>query len=380
MTPPFPDSDCYHGGEFYSAIGEDFLHLERSRRIINADVLDAWFDPAPAVITALQEYLPWIIKTSPPTQATGMRDAIAAARGIPPGAILPGGGSSDLIFLALGRFLTSASRVLILDPMYGEYAHVLERVIGCQVERLPLSRADGYRVNPQALIARLAAGFDAVLLVNPNSPTGAFMPSVQLADILAQAPPQTLIWVDETYLNYADETDSLELAASRSERMFVCTSLSKAYALSGARCAYLVGPEDRLRELRRWTPPWAVSHAAQIAACAALSAPSYYRACWTKTATLRTHLAEGLQNLGLDPVPGTANFILCHLSTTDPTAAELIAACRDRNLYLRDVANMGQTWQGQVFRIAVKDRQTNANMVSLIAEALDTLRQRPGIS
>jgi hypothetical protein len=36
---------------------------------------------------------------------------------------------------------------LILDPSYGEYAHVLERVIGCKVDWPTLSRTDGYEVN-----------------------------------------------------------------------------------------------------------------------------------------------------------------------------------------------------------------------------------------
>ena len=56
--------------------------------------------------------------------------------------------------------------MLVLDPMYGEYAHVLERVIGCRVDRLPLARATGYAVDPTALGAALARGYDWVVLVN----------------------------------------------------------------------------------------------------------------------------------------------------------------------------------------------------------------------
>jgi len=36
---------CFHGGAFFEAIGAEFDHLERRHRIINADVLDAWFPP-----------------------------------------------------------------------------------------------------------------------------------------------------------------------------------------------------------------------------------------------------------------------------------------------------------------------------------------------
>src|SRR5262249_43456948 len=140
--------------------------------VINADVLDAWFDPSPKVLDALRDHLPWLLRTSPPTGCEGMIRAIARARGVASRSILPGAGSSGLIFLALRQWLTATSRVLILDPMYGEYAHVLERVVGCKVDRLQLERQEGYALAPAQLRKAIARGYDWVILVNPNSPTG----------------------------------------------------------------------------------------------------------------------------------------------------------------------------------------------------------------
>ncbi len=139
---------CFHGGAFFSAVGEEFDSLERRQHIINADVLDAWFPPAPKVLACLEAHLPWLLRTSPPTQSEGLTRAIACARGVQTDCILPGAGSSDLIFLALRHWLKPESRVLILDPTYGEYPHVLECVIGCQAERLTLCRSEGYRLDP----------------------------------------------------------------------------------------------------------------------------------------------------------------------------------------------------------------------------------------
>src|SRR5207249_10062578 len=108
---------------------DEFDALDRKDQIINADVLDAWFDPAPSVIERLSSHLTFSIKTSPPTGCEGMRRAIARSRHVPGGSILPGAGSSDLIFAGLRHWTSAGSRVLILDPMYGEYAHVLENGI-----------------------------------------------------------------------------------------------------------------------------------------------------------------------------------------------------------------------------------------------------------
>src|ERR1700704_5958001 len=95
----------------------------------------------------------------------GLVETIASVRGVAPGNILPGSGSSDLIFRALRHWLTPLSHALILDPTYGEYAHVLERVIGCTVDRLSLARGDHYEVDLERLEAALADDYDLVVLV-----------------------------------------------------------------------------------------------------------------------------------------------------------------------------------------------------------------------
>src|SRR5437870_4665230 len=93
--------DCYHGGAFFGAIGDEFDTLSRSADVISADVLDAWFPPSLMVTAALSEHLPWLVRTSPPTGCEGLVRTIARARNIPESCVLAGGGSSDLIFLSL---------------------------------------------------------------------------------------------------------------------------------------------------------------------------------------------------------------------------------------------------------------------------------------
>ena len=101
---------------------------------------------------------------------------IAGARGVPPESLLPGAGSSALIFLALRDWLGPSARALILDPAYGEYAHVLDNVIGCRVRRFPLGRENGYLVDAERLDAEIRKGCDLVVVVNPNNPTGRHIP------------------------------------------------------------------------------------------------------------------------------------------------------------------------------------------------------------
>ncbi len=368
---------CYHGGAFFEAIGEELDCLERRAGVINADVLDAWFDPAPDVLAALAEHLGWAMRTSPPTGCDGVRRVVARARGVAEENVLPGAGSSDLIFLALRHWLRTGSRVLILDPMYGEYAHVLERVVGCDVDRLALARARGYAVDVDELSARLEQRYDLVVLVNPNSPTGRHLPARALERVLRAAPRRTRFWLDETYVEYAGEGQSLERFAAASSNVVVCKSMSKVYALSGARCAYLVGPPHLIEELRTISPPWAMSLPGQMAACTALRSQDYYRKRWSETHVLREGLASGLRSLGWDVVPGCANFLLCHIPGGQPTGAALASALRKRKLYVRDVRSMGRCLGDRALRIAVKDAVTNTAMLEIVRR---TLAELPGSS
>lgn len=366
------DEACFHGGAFFDAIGDGFDTLERRHGVIPADVLDAWFPPAPAVLAGLREHLDWIVRTSPPTNGEGLVRAIARTRGVPPSSIVLGGGSSDLIFLAFPLWLRRRSRVLLLDPTYGEYAHVLQKVVGCRVDRLPLRREQGYRLHLPELSRTLRAGYDLVVIVNPNSPTGQHVPAVALADAIAASPARTRIWIDETYVEYAGADQSLERLAAFSPRVVVCKSMSKVYALSGVRAAYLVAGADTARALRRRTPPWAVSLPAQVAAVRALESPDYYRERWGETHALRRDLCRGLAALGgLDVVPGVANFLLCHLAPGRPTARQVVAACRREGLFLRDAGGMSASLGERALRVAVRDHGAQQRLLAILARALE---------
>ncbi|WP_426367401.1 aminotransferase class I/II-fold pyridoxal phosphate-dependent enzyme [Streptomyces sp. E-08] len=368
---------CEHGGAFFSAIGTDFRTLARRHEVVAADVLDAWFPPSPQVRAVLAEDPGWAARTSPPTGAEGLLAEIAGVRGLPVESLVVGAGSSDLIFRAFGRWLTPGSRVLLLDPSYGEYAHVTERVIGCRVDRLRLRREDGWLLDPARLAAATADGrYDLVVVVNPNNPTGRHAPADALRAVIEASPARTRWWIDEAYLGYVDPAESLAGLAAVDPRVVVCTSLSKMYALSGMRAAYLVADPDTAGELRRWTPPWPVSLPAQLAAVTALRDPGYYAERWARTGELRRALAAELAELdGFFSVDeGLANFLTVTLPPNGPGAARLVRECRRHDVYLRDLSPMSPAYEGRTFRVAVRDAKENARIVAACRSALDALR------
>lgn len=366
---------CFHGGAFFEAIGIEFDTLERREVIVNADVLDAWFPPSPFIIATLQEHLAWLVRTSPPVQCEGLREAVALHRGVRPENILAGAGSSDLIYRAFRHWLNRESRVLILDPTYGEYWHVLEKVIGCRVERMKLLRQDQYRVNLEELAWRITQGYDLVVLVNPNNPTGRHIPRSDLEGVLNAAPTATRVWIDEAYIDYVGADESLERFAAERENIIVCKTMSKVYALSGMRVAYLCASPQQLSDLVTLTPPWVVGLPAQVAAVRALQDAAYYEKRYIRTHFMCGEMLEALQSIGIhEIVPGEANFLMFHLDESNPTAEQVIARARETGVFVRDVASMGSDLGLRALRIAIKDPASNERILRTLGQCLSPRR------
>src|SRR5207237_9488315 len=110
IVPFRQPAECFHGGAFFDAIGDTFESLDRNKSIINADVLDAWFPPSPKVLAALDDHLPWLLRTSPPLGAEGLVRTIGQVRGVDARCILAGAGAANLLYLALRDSPRSATR------------------------------------------------------------------------------------------------------------------------------------------------------------------------------------------------------------------------------------------------------------------------------
>jgi histidinol-phosphate/aromatic aminotransferase/cobyric acid decarboxylase-like protein len=362
---------CFHGGAFFGAIGTEFDRLDNKERIINAEVLDAWFPPSPKVTAAISADLPWLLCTSPPTHSEGLIKTIAEKRGVDRESVLAGAGSSSLMYLAFRQWLTPASRVLILDPTYGEYHHIFENVVGCRIDRLNLDRVDGFKVDTAVLEDSLRTAPDLVILVNPNSPTGQHVSRTELERVLTNASRRTRVWIDETYVEYAGADQSLERFAAVSPNVFVCKSMSKVYALSGARVAYLCGSPRTLRNLRSLLPPWSVNLPAQVAAVYALKDPGYYAERYRETHVLRAELERRLSEIrGLEVLPSTTNFLLCFLERDGQDAETVVRACRARGLFLRNAATMSARLGKHALRITVKSGSDNERIATILNDVL----------
>lgn len=368
MQPQDHPGHAFHGGASFAAIGADFQDLDRRRLIVDADVLDAWYEPAPGVLATLQQHLPWLLKTSPPTHSDGLRALIAQRHGLEPRQILVGGGTSSLMFLALPKLIAPGDAVAVLDPMYGEYRHLAERVLGARIHTCDLQEARQWQPSAQA-IAGAARGCKLLILVNPNSPTGTVLDAAGLRELLALVPADCRIWIDETYVDFVPEVPTAEALVRSDARLIVAKSMSKFFALSGLRVGYLACDAALAATLEPWNPPWSAGLLAQVAAVRALQDYAYYRERAEATHQLRQQLAAAIAQIpSLSPFPSVANFVL--FATGRVPAATLVARCREHGVYLRDCDSLSPRFRGRFVRTAVKDADANARIIAALIAAV----------
>jgi len=346
---------AYHGGASFQAIGADLTHLERAGQVITADVLDAWFDPAPEVLEVLHRHLAFLLRSSPPSHAEGFIEELAQRRRVPRDSVLAGAGSSSLLFACLPRLLEAGRPVLVLDPMYSEYEHIAGTLLGCPVVRFALREDDGFRVSAATLADAVRRRQpQAVLLVNPNNPTGQYWPREEALDFLRAAGQDTLVVVDETYLEFAGEGLSLEAEAALRRNLVVVKSMSKVYALSGARVGYMVAHPETADRLASWVPPWPVGLLSQAAAMEALRHPEYYRGKYEQTRRLREQFRQLVEELR--PLESQTNYFL--VRPEDPSG--LAARLRAQNIFVREFVS--GVLAGKYLRITVRSEAENRRM------------------
>ncbi len=376
LAVPFErPAGTFHGGASHDVLGVR-PSIDQRSAIIAADVLDAWFPPAPGVRDVLASDIDYLVATSPPADAAELRDAIAATIGVDPRALAMGAGLSDLIFRSLPRWVAADRRVLLVEPQYAEYRHVLADLVGCQVDTFRFDPRDGAAASRLPDLIR-PGDYDLVVLVDPNNPLGYRLDPADVRRLIAMATPGTRFWIDRTYALFDGPDRSLERFAAASPNVVVGSSMSKAYALSGLRLGYLCGPVDLMADIRRMTPPWGISRPAAAAGLAAIADPDYYALRYRQTAVLREDLRDRLAAIrGVRPRDGAANFVLAELD--DPLdAATIRELCAARGLYLRAYpSDAGLRWNA--LRVAVRDRATQERMATIIAEVAEDTQQARG--
>ncbi len=307
----------------------------RREDVIDFSVNTNPLGPPPGALDALRGLDP---SRYPDPECRELRVALARLHGVEPEWILPGNGSSELIYLAAQAFLASGVCAVVQGPTYGEYARAA-RGVGAQVVECRASEASSFSPDIGRLVETIQRQRAVLLfLCNPNNPTGVLLDRATLDAILA-ACPATLLVLDEAYLSLAAGATPSAASLVGDSRPLVLRSLTKDMALAGLRLGYAVGHPDLLAPLRALQPPWSVNAAAQAAGLAALRDPAWLEAARAEIERGRRVLDEGLRQLGWRVYPSAANFLL--VSVAPAQASEVRRALLEHGCCVRDCSSFG---------------------------------------
>ena len=320
---------CRHGGIDHAELSGLGLKPDD---IIDFSVSTNPFMPPPG----LKESLAAVpVERYPDSQSTELRAQLAADLDVPIDNILAGNGTTELIRLIAAVYFRRGDRVLIPEPVYGEYETDC-RIAGTRTIGLRAYEKDGFVPKVNDIIDAIRQHHPrAIFICNPNNPTGHYLPRRVIEDI-ADAAGDGLLVLDEAYVAFVEESwDSLDLLSR--DNVVVMRSMTKDYGLPGLRLGYAVARIDIIDNLRRVTPPWNVNAVAQHAGIAVLKQREYLRQSLAQVREASRYLWEGIAELGLPVLPSDATYFLVKVGD----AAGFHDALAAKGLLVRDCSSFG---------------------------------------
>ncbi|MFF4321789.1 Rv2231c family pyridoxal phosphate-dependent protein CobC [Streptomyces sp. NPDC001568] len=287
------------------------------------------------------------------------RAAVARRHGLPAERVLLTAGAAEA-FVLIARAL-DAVRPVVVHPQFTEPEAAL-RDAGHRVERVVLTAADGFRLDPAAV----PEDADLVVIGNPTNPTSVLHPAAGLA---ALARPGRILVVDEAFMDAVP--GEREALAGRLDvpGLVVLRSLTKTWGLAGLRIGYVLAEPEVIAKLAAAQPLWPVSTPALVAAEACLepAALAEAEAAAGRIAVDRAHLLAGLAEFDEITVVGEAEgpFVLIRV--------EGAMEVRTRLRALGFAVRRGDTFpglDGSWLRLAVRDRATTGRLLQALDHAL----------
>jgi aminotransferase len=213
-------------------------------------------------------------------------------------------GVSEAIDATLRATIDPGDEVIIPDPGYVAYEADVT-LAGGVVVPVPTRVEDQFEVKAAAIEAALTPRTKAILLGNPNNPTGAVIARPELEKIAALAQARDLLVIsDEVYsrLVYGGEHVCIAALPGMRERTVLVDGFSKAYAMTGWRVGYVCAPAHILEAILK-VHQYAIMCAATMSQAAALEAVLHgeddVRAMVASYDERRTLIVEGLNSIGL---------------------------------------------------------------------------------
>jgi len=237
-------------------------------------------------------------------------------------------GTDEAIQVFINTYVDDGQEVLVLKPAYAMYRFYAE-VAGAKIKEVAYPQP-GMEFPLQDLLDAITPQTRAVLISNPNNPTGTGVSLLGIERILHRA-RKAAVLVDEAYYEFCGVTALTEI--ERVPNLFVCRTFSKVFGMAAMRLGCLFSHEANIAYLHKAQSPYSVNAIAVLAAKAAVEDTAYVQTYVAEVLAARELLCVGLEKLAIPYVPSSANFVLAQLGKR---AIEVRDALRGQAILVRD--------------------------------------------
>jgi histidinol-phosphate aminotransferase len=245
----------------------------------------------------------------PDRDADPLREAIADANpGIAPDNVVVGNGTSEVL-VDLMQVLERPGEVIIPWPSFPFYVSAAS-VVGLETRKVALD--EHHRADLEAMLSAVSGETRAVILCNPNNPSGTYLPLEEVRSFARSLPEDVLLILDEAYYEFVDDPaymGSHELVLA-SENVISTRTFSKVYGLAALRVGYGIAPERLADYVWRAHVPFSVNQAGQAAATVSMRQTEAIAERSRLMKRERERVQRGFEAAGLEYVPSHTNFVM----------------------------------------------------------------------
>lgn len=256
------------------------------------------------------------------------KECIAQYFRVQPGQFVFTNGTDEAIQVFINTYVDDGQQVVLLKPSYAMYRFYAE-VAGADIREVEYPQP-GMEFPLEDVLNAITPDTRAVILANPNNPTGTGISLLSIERILHRA-RRAVVMVDEAYYEFSGVTALTEI--ERVPNLFVCRTFSKVFGMAGMRLGCLFSHQANVEFLHKAQSPYSVNSLAVAAAQAAVSDTAYVENYVAEVLAARELLCFGLEKLGIRYVPSSANFVLGRFGTR---ALEVRDALRNQAILVRD--------------------------------------------
>jgi histidinol-phosphate aminotransferase len=256
------------------------------------------------------------------------KQAIARYFEVAPEQFIFTNGTDEAIQVFINTYVDDGQEVVLLKPSYAMYRFYAQ-VAGAKLREIEYPwPAMEFPLQP--VLDAITPETRAVILANPNNPTGTGVGLLGIERILHRA-RKAVVLVDEAYYEFSGVTALTEI--DRVPNLFVSRTFSKVFGMAAMRLGCLFSHAANIEFLHKAQSPYSVNTLAILAAQAAVTDATYVQNYVAEVLAARELLCVGLEKLGIGYVPSSANFVLANLGAR---AIEVRDQLRGQGILVRD--------------------------------------------